>query len=181
MNCANFVYGLLSLNLGSFTPVFVALGIGAVAAALVFVAGRFFFKGQPVAGDVEEEEAPNLEPRPAPEDEYNPEVVRQSGTMDRRQALRRGGNPVAVFLTDAEAESKPVQAYVLDRSTGGICLTVPEAVQAGTVLSVRAVNAPPATPWVKVEVRNCRGVGDEFELGCRFLKTPPWNVLLLFG
>lgn len=176
-----YLCGLLSLNLGPWTPVAVALAIGGVAAGLVFVIGRFFFKPHRVAGDPADEEAPNLDPRPNVEEEYNPEVARQGSTMDRRQALRRGGNPVAVFLTDADTESEPIRAYVLDRSTGGICLTVPESVEAGTVLSVRAVNAPPTTPWVKVEVRNCRAVGDEFELGCKFQKTPPWNVLLLFG
>jgi hypothetical protein len=35
---------------------------------------------------------------------------------------------------------------------------------------------------VQVEVRNCRKINsDEYELGCRFLRTPPWSVLLLFG
>jgi len=173
--------GLLAQTSSVWTPVFLALGIGAIAAAAVFVAGRFFFKPQAVAGEVEDEDAPHLEPRREGEGEYDPEIARPASSMDRRQALRRGGNPVAVFLTDAEAESDPVRAYVLDRSTGGICLTVPEAVERGTVLSVRATNAPPTTPWVQIEVRNCRPVGDEFELGCKFLKTPPWNVLLLFG
>jgi hypothetical protein len=30
-------------------------------------------------------------------------------------------------------------------------------------------------------VRNCRDAGQHFELGCEFERTPPWNVLLLFG
>jgi hypothetical protein len=171
---------LLALDLGSWTPIAVALGIGAIAAAGVYVVGRFLAGHRNLAGETEDDLAYNLEPhRDVREDPYaNPP---QAGSMDRRQALRRGGNPVPILITDSEAEAKPVRAYVLDRSTGGLCLSVPEAIEAGTVLSVRAVNAPPATPWVKLEVRNCRPVGNEFELGCKFLSTPPWNILLLFG
>jgi hypothetical protein len=34
---------------------------------------------------------------------------------------------------------------------------------------------------VQLEVKNCRLVGSEYELGCQFVRTPPWSVLLLFG
>ncbi len=30
-------------------------------------------------------------------------------------------------------------------------------------------------------VRSCRKNGEFYEIGCEFEKTPPWNVLLLFG
>jgi hypothetical protein len=60
-------------------------------------------------------------------------------------------------------------------------LTVKDAIPAGTVLTVRSTNAPSSIPWVKVEVRNCRPVSGEHEIGCKFLSTPPWSVLLLFG
>ncbi len=181
MNCSVSSSPLLALDPGPWTPILVALGIGAIAAAGVYVVGRFLSGTRNVAGELEEETAYNLEPhRQSAEDPYQV-AAPAGGSLDRRQALRRGGNPVPVFITDAEAEAKPVRAYVLDRSTGGLCLSVPEAIEPGTVLSVRAVNAPPATPWVKIEVRNCRPVGNEFELGCKFLITPPWSILLLFG
>jgi hypothetical protein len=172
---------LLMTNLGPWTPLLIALGIGAVAAALVFVIGRFFMVGRQVGAEIEEDSY-NLNPRPElDEQEEQGDVFTHGSTMDRRQALRRGGNPVAVLLTDEDAEAEPIRAYVLDRSTGGLCLAVPEAIDAGTILSVRATNAPPTTPWVQLEVRNCRAVGNEFELGCKFVKTPPWSILLLFG
>ena len=48
-------------------------------------------------------------------------------------------------------------------------------------MQVRAANAPETTPWVSVIVRSCRNAGQHFEVGCEFDRTPPWNVLLLFG
>jgi hypothetical protein len=51
----------------------------------------------------------------------------------------------------------------------------------GTTLQVKAVNAPDTIGFVTVIVRSCRKNGDHFEVGCEFEKTPPWNVLLLFG
>ena len=50
-----------------------------------------------------------------------------------------------------------------------------------TALQVKAKHAPDNTPFVTVLVRSCRPNDDHFELGCEFEKTPPWNVLLLFG
>jgi hypothetical protein len=105
----------------------------------------------------------------------------QGTNRERRGALRRGGNPVAILISNAEAQSEPTHGWVVDRSTGGLCLSVPEAVPEGTVLSVRTSNAPATVPWVQIEVKNCRLVGKEYELGCRFVRTPPWSVMLLFG
>jgi hypothetical protein len=36
-------------------------------------------------------------------------------------------------------------------------------------------------PWIPIEIRSCRADGNEWEVGCRFLKPPPWNDLMLFG
>jgi hypothetical protein len=46
---------------------------------------------------------------------------------------------------------------------------------------VRTTNAPSSVPWVQIEVKSCRMIGKEHELGCRFVRTPPWSVMLLFG
>src|SRR5262249_26555602 len=112
-------------------------------------------------------------------DERDPFV--HGGSSGRRSALRRGGNPVAILISDAETRAKPSPGFVIDRSTGGLCLSVPEPVVEGTILSVRTSNAPETIPWVQLEVKNCRLVGREYELGCQFVRTPPWSVLLLFG
>ena len=109
------------------------------------------------------------------------DIFAQGSKSERRNSLRRTGNPIAVHISDADARSKPTTGYVLDRSTGGLCLSVSQEVQTGTVLSVRTTNAPESIQWVQVEVKTCRPSGGDFELNCQFVKTPPWSVMLLFG
>jgi hypothetical protein len=86
-----------------------------------------------------------------------------------------------VLVTSPAFKGEVSTGYVLDRSTGGLRLALTTAVASGMTLQVRADNAPDNTPWVTVLVRNCRNAGQHYELGCEFDKTPPWNVLLLFG
>ncbi len=95
--------------------------------------------------------------------------------------MRRGGNPVAVLIAEKDHDGPVTHGWVIDRSMGGLCLTVDDAVPVGAVLTVRAVKAPSAAPGVDVEVKSCRRTKEEWELGCQFVKTPPWAVLLLFG
>jgi hypothetical protein len=100
---------------------------------------------------------------------------------NRRASVRRDGLPVQVNLTSPTLRGGRNGGYVLDRSTGGLRVAVTAAIPAGTVLQVRADNAPDTVPWVGILVRSCRDTGPYFELGCEFEKTPPWNILLLFG
>ncbi len=105
----------------------------------------------------------------------------QGSATEQRRALRRGGNPVEVLLTSLQEESAPWRGWVLDRSVGGLCLGVDREIQPGTLLRIRPVHAPECTYWLEIEVRSCRALQSEYEIGCRFVKTPPWSVLLLFG
>jgi hypothetical protein len=100
---------------------------------------------------------------------------------DRRSAPRRKeGNRVEVFLTD-ETRAEPLFGWVIDRSLGGLCLNVEKPLNEGSILNVRPRKAPKTAPWIAVEIRSCRPEGSEWEVGCRFLKQPQWNDLLLFG
>ncbi|MBY0528193.1 MAG: PilZ domain-containing protein [Gemmataceae bacterium] len=125
----------------------------------------------------------NFTDPPAGKDEPNAKAdpFVHGATRERRSALRRGGNPVPILISDAEVRNEPSRGWVVDRSTGGLCLSVPGPVPEGSILSVRTTNAPNSIPWVQIEVKNCRAVGKEYELGCRFVRTPPWSVMLLFG
>ena len=117
-------------------------------------------------------------PRPrtvAPGDEF------EESFANRRSSVRRDGVPVQVVLTSPTLRSGQSGGYVLDRSTGGLRVAVTAAIPAGSVLQVRAGNAPDTVPWVTILVRSCRDTGPHYELGCEFERTPPWNVLLLFG
>ena len=100
---------------------------------------------------------------------------------NRRASVRRDGVPVQIVLTSPTLRAGQSDGYVLDRSTGGLRVAVAAAIAAGTVLQVRAGNAPDTVPWVTILVRSCRDAGPHYELGCEFERTPPWNILLLFG
>jgi hypothetical protein len=100
---------------------------------------------------------------------------------DRRGAVRREGQPVRVTLASNTFRSGACDGYVIDRSTGGLKIASPAAVAPGSTLQVRAVDAPDTVGFVVLLVRSCRKGDGHYELGCEFEKTPPWNVLLLFG
>jgi hypothetical protein len=157
------------------TP-YIGPAVGVVATVVVLLVGWMVARrrgggGFPAMPSAKDKATPNAEVDP----------FTQGASRERRVALRRGGNPVAILISDAEAHAEPHPGWVVDRSTGGLCLSVPDAVAEGTVLSVRTTNAPTTVPWVQIEVKNCRLVGKEYELGCRFVRTPPWSVMLLFG
>ncbi len=105
----------------------------------------------------------------------------QRSKSDKRSSLRRGGNPVPVMIRDDSAEAAPTDALVLDRSRGGLLVSVPQPISAGTLLSVRLPNVEEDDSWVQIEVRHCRQRDDRWLLGCAFRKEHPWSTLLLFG
>jgi hypothetical protein len=95
--------------------------------------------------------------------------------------LRRRGGRVKVQLADANGKAEQGSGWVIDRSAGGLCLTIDRPFNAGELLSVRPAHAPGGTPWVQVEVKSCRQRLGVWEVGCRFVQPPSLNVLLHFG
>ncbi|MCS6864872.1 MAG: PilZ domain-containing protein [Gemmataceae bacterium] len=116
----------------------------------------------------------------APEKALNWEPLEPS-YADRRSSVRREGAPVRVVVASSAFRNGVCDGYVVDRSTGGLKIAAPVGVAPGGTLQVRAVDAPDTVGFVTVIVRSCRKNHDYYELGCEFEKTPPWNVLLLFG
>ncbi|MBM3983570.1 MAG: PilZ domain-containing protein [Planctomycetes bacterium] len=100
---------------------------------------------------------------------------------DLRGAVRRDGQPVRVTLVATTFRNETADGYVIDRSTGGLKVAAQVAVAPGTTMQIRAVDAPDTIGFVTLIVRSCRKTESHYELGCEFEKTPPWNVLLLFG
>jgi PilZ domain len=100
---------------------------------------------------------------------------------DRRMKPRREGQPVPVYLSSAGLQSQSTAAFVIDRSSGGLKIVSAKPIPTGSTVQVLAENAPDNIPWTTVVVRSSRESGNGHELGCEFEKTPPWNVLLLFG
>jgi hypothetical protein len=102
---------------------------------------------------------------------------------ERRRSIRRGGLPTPILVVDSKGgkRAKATEAYVLDRSTGGLRLALERAFPAGSTLLAKPGNAPEGFEWVKLVVRNCREVGDYFELGCQFETDLELSRLLMFG
>lgn len=109
----------------------------------------------------------------------DPEVA--GASSEQRRSFRRGGNTISILFMRPGQKDNPLHASLVDRSLGGLCLLTHEAVPVGTVLSVRPANADQIVPWIEVEVCVCRPGEDSFEVGCRFVKTPPYSILLLYG
>ncbi len=105
----------------------------------------------------------------------------QSLPDERRRSVRRSGMPTAIHLLDISRSKKPQEAFVLDRSTGGVRIAVSKICSIGSILQIRPHHCDAETPWVKIIVRSCREIGDYFEIGCQFEAELPWNILLLFG
>jgi hypothetical protein len=100
---------------------------------------------------------------------------------ERRTAYRRPGNPVEVSLCEAESSEELLRGWVLNRSLGGLSLALHQPITLGTVLNIRPANAPLGAHWIQIEVRSCQQKGKNWVAGCRFIRTPNWNQLLLFG
>ena len=122
-----------------------------------------------------------LSPRPKTDDENTPQDMEflKGVTRERRGMARRKGNTVEVQI--AVADGSEVKGWVIDRSQGGLCLLVEEAIAEQTHLRVRPRMAGTSVPWTEVTVRSCRAEGYQFELGCQFHGMPNWNLLLQFG
>jgi hypothetical protein len=104
------------------------------------------------------------------------------GTKERRTALRRKGTHVEVQLRDRDAKIDRGTGWVIDRSVGGLCVTLDEPIEEKQKLCIRPVKAPDTIPWLLIEVKSCRRSKEgRWELGCQFVRLPTWNVLMLFG
>ena len=122
-----------------------------------------------------------VKPPPADADNAATWAPPEQSYADRRGTTRREGAPVRVMLSSTAFRSGLIDGYVVDRSTGGLKVVTQVAVAPGSTMQVRAANAPDTVGYVTLIIRSCRKETDHFVVGCEFEKTPPWNVLLLFG
>jgi hypothetical protein len=102
---------------------------------------------------------------------------------ERRRAIRRGGLPTPIYIVDARGgrKARATEAYVLDRSTGGLRLALEASVPVGGALLAKPSNAPDGFEWVRMTIRSCREVGDYYEVGCQFDQELELSRLLMFG
>ena len=88
--------------------------------------------------------------------------VKEEG--DRRSWPRRK-RAIQVVLQDAAGHRDPFPAWIMDRSMGGLGLSVDEPIEEGTFLRVRRAAAPTDVPWVDVQVKSVRIKESTWELG----------------
>jgi hypothetical protein len=102
---------------------------------------------------------------------------------ERRLSIRRTGLPTPILVVEARSgrSGQASEAYVLDRSSGGLRLALEKSYGVGTLLLARPSNAPEGFQWVKVVVKSCREVSDYFEVGCQFESELELSRLLMFG
>jgi hypothetical protein len=124
--------------------------------------------------------APQSVPPPAKENLPQQMHFEPPSYRERRAYVRRGDKLTKILISDANASAEPFPGLVRNRSMGGLRLTVPRALEENSILSVRAADAD-NSPWVQVEVKWCHQRGESWELGCQFVRTPPYSQLLLFG
>jgi len=110
-------------------------------------------------------------------------VASTGGTLpftERRQAPRRWGDPVQVFISDGGPATEPVRGWIMNRSAGGLGLSSAQPALEGALLSVRIAIAPETIPWTFLQVKSCIPSTGRWILGCQFVETPPREVLLMF-
>ncbi len=108
-------------------------------------------------------------------------MVYRGGYNARSHSVHRRGGSVDVFITDAARESGPIRGWVVERSVHTLTLAAAAAFPVGTVAKVRPQHAPENIPWVEAEVLECEQVEMEWRVVCKFVKIPPYGVLMLFG
>jgi hypothetical protein len=191
--------------------VWASLGIGLGVSGLVFVLGARFRLGRrrlaAAAGAMREEDLPwhdllsLLKARysggksPATEDLSSDELMDlllkdlpASTPADafwepaggRRRNRRRWANPIEVTMI-SPFHDQPIHGLVINRSTGGMAILTDVSVTEGTVLAVRAVEAPKGISYVDVNVRHSRQASKLWIIGCQYNDEVPWNVKVWFG
>jgi hypothetical protein len=171
-------------------PDWAIFAVGAVIAVVILALGYWLLGGSSSSKE-EEPETPSWHQAPILRTFERP-IHRGGGGggsggggdgdgRDKRATMRRSGHYVDVLVSDAELVQAPLHAMVIDRSMRGLCIAVETGYDKGSVLNVKPTKAPSSVPWVRIVVKNCRNVGNAFEIGCEFVQVPPASILMLFG
>jgi hypothetical protein len=86
-----------------------------------------------------------------------------------------------ILVQDAGGEKQPIPAWIIDRSLGGLRLSIDQPIEEGTILRVRRTSAPADVPWVEVQVMRLEIKENAWELGCQFTRSLAWDLIMQFG
>lgn len=100
---------------------------------------------------------------------------------EQRRTPRHLVTPVIVRITDPLIKADPIEGLVLNCSPDGLGLSLKQQLTVGKIMQVRVATAPPTTPWVEVEVKQCTPLASRWRVGFQFVQPPPQEVLMLFG
>jgi hypothetical protein len=105
----------------------------------------------------------------------------EGSSRERRCHFRRSGNPTEVSIGHPENPSELARGVVVDRSTGGVCLELISPIAVGALVSLRPAAGSGRGTWIDAEVRHCRRDHRGWNVGFKFVRTPPLSVLWMFG
>jgi hypothetical protein len=108
-------------------------------------------------------------------------MIQRGGYRGKTKSLHRSGGSVDVFITDEARGDNAVRSWVAERSVNTLTLVAEESFSAGSIAKVRPVNAPDGIPWIDINIHECSPHEHEWKIVCRFVKVPPYNILMLFG
>jgi hypothetical protein len=158
-----------SLGLIGFSSALVVAGI-----ALGFVVG-LLCRRRPLEPHEDDDDAPALADGGAAASEAS------GPKRDKRRNPRRPGRSVEVFVALAGSTQKPCKGVILNRSVGGLGILVGDEYPVGAMVGVLPATASHLEPWVESEVKTCRKLGDDWEIGLQFVQIPPYSTMIQFG
>src|SRR5688572_7996168 len=98
-----------------------AIGLGVGFFAVMVLRSAMFKSGPYVPREVQKKEAR----------EFDPFV--EGSRSDQRRSFRRGGSTIHVHFAFPDRKNAPHEAWVVDRSMGGLCLGAEQEVPVGTI------------------------------------------------
>ena len=108
-------------------------------------------------------------PLPATVHEAPAPVFSEQHWENKRATPRYKVHPTRALLSENADHAHAVEGVLLNRSLGGLGLSVDRQLQMGKILYVCMPDATEQADWLRVEVRYCRLERGRWTLGCKFV------------
>jgi hypothetical protein len=155
--------------------------IGSVSGTALLILAAAFSVGGTYIFSFLKRRARGAQPAETPASPAPSVTAPRTPVTERRRSHRRTVTPVMVKLASNYDPNQVVEGVVLNVSTHGLGLMLKQPVEVGSTLYIRAATAPPAVPWLAVEIKHCTPVTSRWHTGCAYVEPPSEEVRLLFG